>query len=103
MKRQLLGVAVACGGAALLAIGCSSGPPIVDKDQLAQEVSDQLQAKVGRAPDSVTCAEDLRGEVGVKHRCELQDGPETYGVTVTVTEVDGADVKFDIKVDNKPQ
>jgi hypothetical protein len=82
--------------------GCSSGPPTVAKGDLAAEITKRLEEQVGRAPDSVTCPEDLKGEVGVTERCELKDGPDTYGVTVTVTAVDGADVKFDFKVDEKP-
>lgn len=76
---------------------------MVDKTELADEISGQLEQKVGRAPDSVTCPQDLRGEVGVIQRCELKDGNQIYGVTVTVTSVDGADVKFDLRVDETPQ
>lgn len=75
---------------------------MVDKKDLAGEISNQLKEQVGRAPDSVTCPEDLKGEKGVKEKCELKDGNDTYGVTVTVTGVEGKDVKFDIKVDENP-
>ena len=70
---------------------------------MASEISNQLKEQVGRAPDKVTCPDDLKGEVGTKEKCELKDGADTYGVTVTVTSVDGTDVKFDIKVDDKPE
>ena len=36
-------------------------------------------------------------------RCKLEDGGETYGVEVKVTEVDGNNVKFDIQVDDEPE
>jgi hypothetical protein len=75
----------------------------VDKEKVASEVSDQLAGQVGRRPDSVTCPEDLKGVVGTKLRCELVAGKDTYGVTVTVTGVEGTDVKFDIAVDDKPK
>jgi hypothetical protein len=74
----------------------------VGKDELAGEITKQLEEQVGRAPDQVTCPQDLKGEVGVEERCELTDGGDTYGVNVTVTSVEGKDIKFDIKVDDKP-
>ncbi len=44
-----------------------------------------------------------QGEVGATTRCTLTVEGETYGVDVNVTKVDGSDVKFDLKVDDKPQ
>ena len=41
-------------------------------------------------------------EVGATQRCTLKAGADTYGVTVTVTSVQGTDVKFDIQVDQTP-
>lgn len=103
MSRTWVRMVLVCGASAVVAAGCSSGPPTVGKDDLAGEISNQLKEQVGRAPDKVTCPADLKGEVGTKERCELKDGSDTYGVLVTVTGVDGTDVKFDIKVDDKPQ
>ena len=74
----------------------------VDKDAVAEQISEQLTQQVGRAPESVTCPSDLKGEVGATLRCELTDSGDTYGVTATVTKVDGTNVKFDIKVDDEP-
>jgi Domain of unknown function (DUF4333) len=74
----------------------------IDKNQVAQEISDQLEQQVGRKPDSVTCPGDLKGVEGATLRCELTDASQTYGVNVTVTSVDGGDVKFDFKVDDAP-
>jgi len=34
-------------------------------------------------------------------RCELFAGGESIGLTVTVTSVDGSDVKFDVNVDQQ--
>jgi len=75
----------------------------VDKEKVASAVSDQLATQVGRAPDSVTCPEDLEGVVGTELRCDLVAGNDTYGVTVTVTSVKGTTVNFDIAVDDKPK
>ncbi|MCV7255199.1 DUF4333 domain-containing protein [Mycolicibacterium fluoranthenivorans] len=75
----------------------------VDKDAVAEQISEQLTQQVGRAPESVTCPSDLKGDKGATLQCELTDSGETYGVTVTVTSVKGGDVKFDFKVDDQPK
>ncbi|RDH74660.1 DUF4333 domain-containing protein [Mycolicibacterium moriokaense] len=104
--RRLLGSAVWAVAAGATAAACSfsvgSGVS-VDKNELAKEISAQLEKQVGRAPESVDCPENLKGEVGATTRCTLTDGGDTYGVDVNVTKVDGTDVRFDLKVDDKPQ
>ncbi|ULE32298.1 DUF4333 domain-containing protein [Mycobacterium sp. IDR2000157661] len=99
---QLIRMALVSSAAAVM-VGCSSGTPTVDREDLAGEINKRLEQQVGRAPDSVTCPQNLRGEVGNTERCELKDGDDTYGVTVTVTKVEGTDVSFDFKVDDRPQ
>jgi hypothetical protein len=104
--RRLLGSAVWTAATVTTAAACSfsaSTTPTVDKGELAKEISAQLQKQVGRAPGSVDCPDDLKGEVGATTRCSLNDAGKTYGVNVDVTKVDGTDVKFDLKVDDKPQ
>jgi Domain of unknown function (DUF4333) len=74
----------------------------VDKDQVAEQISDQLGQQVGHKPESVTCPDNLKGTKGATLKCELTDEGKTYGVNVTVTDVkDGGDVLFDIKVDEQ--
>jgi predicted thioesterase len=73
----------------------------VDGKNVAQSVFDQL-AENGKQVDKVSCP-DLAAQVGATQRCSLVSGTETYGVTVTVTSVQGTDVKFDIQVDQQPQ
>lgn len=75
----------------------------VPAEQVAQQVSDQLEARVGRAPDAVECPEDLAAEVGATLRCTLTDGDDEIGVDVEVTAVDDSDVTFDIQVDDAAQ
>lgn len=103
MVRRLFGSAVLAFAAVATVAACSFGSISVDKDKVAQEISDQLEGQVGRAPESVTCPDDLKGEVGATMRCKLEDGGVAYGVEVKVTKVEGTDVKFDIKVDDEPQ
>lgn len=104
--RRLFPTAVWAAAAVATAAACSfsAGTSVsVDKDDLAKEISAQLKEQVGRAPESVECPDNLKGEVGATTRCTLNDSGETYGVDVNVTQVDGSDVKFDLKVDDKPQ
>ncbi|MBW0015895.1 DUF4333 domain-containing protein [Mycobacterium sp.] len=75
----------------------------VDKNQVASQISDQLTRQVGKKPDSVTCPDNLKGVEGATLRCQLTDGNEKYGVTVTVTNVDAGNVNFDFKVDDHSQ
>src|ERR1700742_1034146 len=75
----------------------------IDKALVASKLSEQLTEKVGRKPDSVTCPDNLKGNQGATLACELKDEGQTYGVTVTVTEVDAGDVHFDFKVDDHPK
>lgn len=73
----------------------------IDKDTVADQITQQISSQIGRAPQSVTCPSDLSGEAGATLRCELTDSGKTYGVTVT-TVVRG-EVTFDFKVDEEPR
>ncbi len=90
----------------LLLAGCSGsvsvGTGSIDADELADTVSRQLTETVGQEPDAVECPEDLDAEVDATTRCTLTAGDVQFGVTVTVTAVDGSDATFDIKVDDEP-
>lgn len=93
--------------AMLLTTGCSfdfsiGGPATVDSEEVAEQASLELEQQVGRAPDDLTCSEGLPAEVDSSIRCELTDGGQTYGVTVTTTSVEGSDVEFDVLVDEQP-
>ncbi|OBK74117.1 DUF4333 domain-containing protein [Mycobacterium sp. 1274761.0] len=104
--RRVIGPVVGVAAALTTVAACSfsaSVGPSVDKEELAEEISAQLEKQVGHTPESVKCPDDLKGEVGATTRCMLHDGGETYGVNVNVTKVEGTDVKFDLKVDDKPQ
>jgi hypothetical protein len=73
----------------------------IGKESVAAQITDQISRRIGRAPESVTCPADLRGDEGATLRCELTDAGKTYGVTVTT--VSRGDVAFDFKVDERPQ
>jgi Domain of unknown function (DUF4333) len=74
----------------------------VDKDKVAGIISNKLTPVIGAKPDSVTCPDNLKGAEGATLRCQLTTGGQTYGVNVTVTDVDAGDVSFNIQVDNQP-
>jgi Domain of unknown function (DUF4333) len=93
MRRTAL-ASLALASAALLA-GCSSSVSAADVED---QISSQLESQVGQAPDKVDCPGDLEGKVDATMTCVLTAGTDTVDVTVTVTEVDGSDVKFDIQV-----
>ncbi len=78
----------------------TAGSGVVDGKSVAQSVLLQLKAE-DKQVDEVSCP-DLPATVGASQRCTLRAGADTYGVTVTVTSVQGTDVKFDIQVDKTP-
>jgi predicted secreted protein len=80
----------------------SIGTKQVDKAEVVKQVSAQLAKQVGKAPDSVTCPDNLDAKVGADLDCSLTDQGANYGVHVTVSSVDGDNVNFDIKVADHP-
>jgi Domain of unknown function (DUF4333) len=91
------GVAIVC---AVLS-GCTfsagvNSTPTVSKDDLQKDIADRL-TKAGDPPESVTCKEDLVGEVGKTTRCEVVMGPtNSFEPVVTVTGIDGSTVSYDM-------
>jgi Domain of unknown function (DUF4333) len=82
----------ACGGA------------VVTAEETAEKAEDALEEQLGVRQD-VSCPDDLEAEEGAETRCVLTtagDDPIQFGVTVTVTSVDGDTVNFDIEVDDEP-
>ncbi|TRV71988.1 DUF4333 domain-containing protein [Streptomyces sp. 130] len=94
----------AAGTLALFLVpGCSfsfGGDLVVKKEEVAKQASAGLEKRVGRAPEDVTCEDDLKGKVGESVRCTLTDGGKQLGMTATVKSVDGKKVNMDFKVDD---
>ncbi len=99
LKRSAL--VLLSAGVAFALTAC--GSDAVSSDDLESEVAAQLEELTGQAPDSVSCPDDLPAEVGAEVRCTLTAGSDTFGLTLTVTEVDGDTASFDIVVDDAPQ
>lgn len=88
----------------LLSLGLAGCGGTVAADDVATEAEAALEEQVGSRPD-IVCPDDLEAEVGAETRCTLTagDDPTEYGVTVTVTAVDGGQAQFDVEVDGQPQ
>ena len=70
--------------------------PTVSKDALQKEITNRL-AKAGEQPQSVTCKEDLIGEVGKTARCDVVMSPtNSFEPVVTVTGVDGSTINYEM-------
>jgi hypothetical protein len=80
------------------------GSSVLSSDTVEKGAADALEEQVGARPE-VSCPEDLAAEVGAEARCTLtaSDDPTEYGVTVTVTSLDGETANFDVQVDDQPQ
>src|SRR6185369_2015047 len=91
------GVAIVCAAAS----GCTfsagvKSTPSVSKGDLQKDIADRL-TKASEQPESVTCKEDLAGEVGKTTRCEVVMSPtNSFEPVVTVTGVDGATVSYEM-------
>ncbi len=72
------------------------GNAAVSKDALQTDIANRL-AKAGEQPQSVTCKEDLIGEVGRTARCDVVMSPtNTFEPVITVTGVDGNTINYEM-------
>jgi hypothetical protein len=84
-----------------LVSGCNGsvgvgGKLAVGKDALQTDIANRL-AKAGEKPQSVTCKDDLIGEVGKKARCEVAISPtNSFEPVITVTGVDGSTINYEM-------
>ena len=88
----------------IVLVGLSAcGSSTLSRDELATKAEDALEQQIGVRPN-ISCPDDVEAKVGVQTRCTLTGGddPTEYGVSITVTEVDGDNAKFDIQVDDQP-
>lgn len=100
--RAVGALTVVVGALGIALSGCSfsaqtsSGPPVVSKADLQRDIVDRL-TKAGQTPQSVTCADDLVGEVSRTTRCNVVLS-ETNAIEpiVTTTGVDGTTVNYEM-------
>jgi hypothetical protein len=89
----------------LLVAGLAAcGSSALSADSVADGAEKALEEQVGVRTE-ISCPEDLEAEVGAEGRCTLTAGgdPAEYGVTVTVTSVDGDSPTFQVEIDEEPQ
>jgi Domain of unknown function (DUF4333) len=96
--RTLL-VAGAAAGLMASAGACScsvGGSKSVSKGDVASQITAKMTDAQGNKPDSVTCPGDLPATVGAQLNCDMKVKDQKFNVNVTVTSVNGSDVKFDM-------
>jgi hypothetical protein len=100
LVRTLLVSGAAAGlmagvGACSCSIGSSSSHAVA-KGDVASQITQKLTDAAGNKPDSVDCPGDLPAKVGAQLDCSMKVKGASYNVNVTVTSVNGSDVKFDM-------
>lgn len=69
---------------------------ILDKQEVEDIVAQQMAAESGQAPDSVDCVEDVVATEGTVVECAVTSDGQTAAYDVTVSDVDGTTVNFDV-------
>src|ERR1700739_1557279 len=92
--RRLLVLGAAAGLTA--SAGACSSSHAVSKNDVANEITYKFTDPAGNKPESVTCPSDLPAKVGAQLNCEMRVKNQPFNVNVTVTSVNGSDVKFDM-------
>jgi hypothetical protein len=102
MARSVVRTLLVAGAAAGLmasagACSCSvSSKHAVSKGDVANQITAKLTDAAGNKPESVDCPNDLPAAVGAQLNCTMKVKDQTFNVNVTVTSVNGNDVKFDM-------
>ena len=105
MKKELVGCCGVVAAAGLLLTGCSakvetstsvSKEASVSADALQKDLTDRI-TKAGMTVKSVTCKDDLVGEVGKTARCDVAfSDTNNIEAVLTTTKVEGDTVSFDM-------
>ncbi|MCE5291837.1 MAG: DUF4333 domain-containing protein [Nocardiaceae bacterium] len=75
----------------------------VGREDVARQVADQIVAQLGRPAEMVNCPNDLPAVVGATTTCYIHDGSDVWDAVVTVREVNGSNVNFDVQVAGEPR
>src|ERR1700750_2706705 len=100
-RSSATGAFISCALAGLLigSSGCSfsiGSSKAVPKDDIVKSISDKMTDAAGNKPDTVSCPGDLDAKVGATLNCRMQVKGKPFNVLVTVTSVDGSNVKYDM-------
>lgn len=96
---RALPMSCALVGLTALVAGCScsiGSSHAVSKSDVAGQITAKMTDAAGDKPESVNCPNDLPATVGAQVTCEMKVKNRPFGVTVTVTSVEGGDVKFNM-------
>lgn len=90
-------------GAALLTLSlaltaCGSDENHVQEKTVERIATEQLTNAIGVTPEDLDCPGDLEGKVGTEMTCVLTSEGEKYDAIITVDDVDGGRVHFQIDV-----
>lgn len=98
-------VAIPLTLAALALTACGAGTPTASADAVASAAADSLEKQLGQRPEIDCGTETVTLEEGKKVECILTDPGDgkVYDTTVTITNVDGAKWKADVKVADTPR
>ena len=84
----------------LVVVGCGAGEKVLPKEDVEKGSRDALTKAVGKAPQSVSCPEDLDAKVGASERCTLTDDQgNKLGMTVSVKAVKDDNATYEVTVD----
>lgn len=75
--------------------GTSTQARTVSRDVVAQQISAKMTDTAGNKPDSVSCPEDLKAQIGAQLNCTMKVKGQDYNVNVTATSINGDKVDFD--------
>ena len=99
--RRSTAVVAAAGLVCCVLSGCSANGggtnlPRVSRTSLQEDIAHRL-ADAGEEPESVTCKQDLVGEVGATARCDVAvSATNNFEPIVTVAAVDGSAVDYEM-------
>lgn len=95
IRKVLVGAAAAMS--AVLALSACTTSLTVDKATVEEKIQTSLGPQISAPIESVSCPEDLKGEVGATMDCTMTVSGEDHTVRVTVTTVEGTNVNFDMQ------
>jgi uncharacterized protein DUF4333 len=99
MRMAVAAIAVACTvSGCTINLGNSSqqDAPKVSKDALQSDISQRLTT-AGQTPQSVTCPDDLIGQLGQSVHCDVTMSPaNSFEPIITVTGLEGTKVNYDV-------
>jgi hypothetical protein len=105
MEHSFLRHAFALVTSIIVLAGCevSIGGSSVPKVKVEDETEKMLAKAVGEEKSpKITCPGDLKGVVGTTLVCSMPVGDKVADVTLTVTSVEGSNVKWDFKTSPRP-